>query len=162
MTENEFKSKVAYIVETNGLLKDYIESVVIKDIKSRMADDNFKNLNTNHIQAALILKSISPCTLKKFAATIRMSKAAASALVDRMVKSGLIRREENPQNRREVLLTVSPEFEAHVSYVRAEMTRWFELLADRIGMETFEKWHSVMVALNRVLQDEIESHHISI
>lgn len=155
MEKREFRSKVAFIVETDGLLKDYLESIVIKEIKSRMTDDSFRSLNSNQIHAALILKSISPCTLKKFSATMRISKAAASALVDRMVKSGVISREANPRSRREVLLTVSPEFDAHVSHVRSEMTQWFEKLIEKMGMETFEKWHSVMVILNRILRDEL-------
>ncbi|WP_024334882.1 MarR family transcriptional regulator [Desulfotignum balticum] len=159
MTDKTFESKIAFIVETDGLLKDYIESIVIKEIKSRMTNDSFKNLNTNHVQAALILKTLSPCSLKKFALTMRMSKAAASALVDRMVKNGMVQRDTNPENRRQVLLTISPEFDAHISHIRSEITRWFKSLTERIGMDTFEKWHSVMVTLNRVIQEDIHSDH---
>ena len=157
-----FRAKVTFIVETDGLLKDYLESVVIKGIKARMTDDAFKHVSTNYIHAALILKSIAPCALKKFAATLRLSKAAASALVERMVKAGVVCREANPQNRREVLLTVHPDFDAHVAHVRSEMVRWFEILIDKMGMETFEKWHAVMVSLNSVLQEEIKSTSTSI
>jgi DNA-binding MarR family transcriptional regulator len=155
MTDKAFRSKVAFIVETDGLLKDFLESVVIKKIKSDMTDDAFRNLTSNHVHAALILKNISPCALKRFASAMRMSRAAASALADRMVKAGVVQREVNPENRREVLLTVSSDFEAHVSHVRSEMIRWFETLADKMGVESFDKWHSVMVDLNRVLQEEI-------
>ena len=161
-TGKAFKSKVAFIIETDGLLKDYIESIVIKGIKFRMTDDAFKNVSPNYIHAALILKSIAPCALKKFAATLRLSKAAASALVERMVKAGVICREANPRNRREVLLTVHPDFDAHVAHVRSEMVRWFETLIDKMGMETFEKWYAVMVTLNSVLQEEIKSVSTSI
>ncbi len=152
--DKSFKSKVAFIVETDGLLKDYLEMIVIKNIKAEMVDDALKNVNSNQVHAALILKNIAPCTLKKFATTIRASVAAASALIDRMVRDGLVRREINPQNRREVLLTVSPELEAHVSHVRAEMTLWFEKLAGKMGMDSFEQWHDIMVSLNKVLQEE--------
>nr|WP_320193640.1 MarR family transcriptional regulator [uncultured Desulfobacter sp.] len=159
MTDNEFKSKVAFIVETDGLLKDYLESIVIKQIKSEMKDDGFNDVTPNHVHAALILKNISPCALKKFATTMRMSRAAASALVDRMVRAGIVQREANPDNRREVLLTVNPEFEAHVGHVRSEMIRWFEALTNKMGIENFEKWHTAMVALNKVLTEEIHAGH---
>nr|WP_319393269.1 MarR family transcriptional regulator [uncultured Desulfobacter sp.] len=159
MTDNGFKSKVAFIVETDGRLKDYLESIVIKQIKSDMPDDDFNDVKPNHVHAALMLKSIAPCALKKFAATMRMSRAAASALVDRMVRAGLVQREGNPDNRREVLLTVNPEFEAHVGHVRSEMIRWFEVLTNKMGVENFEKWHTAMVALNKVLNEEIHAGH---
>ena len=155
MTDNPFKTKAAFIVETEGLLKDVIESMVIKDIKSKMTEDAFTHVSPNHLHAALILKDICPCALKDFAAAMRMSRAAASALVGRMARAGLVRRDINPDNRREVLLAVEPGFEAHVSHVRSEMTRWFETLAHKMGMETFEKWHSVMKDLNRILKEEI-------
>lgn len=157
MADDGFKSKVAFIVETDGLLKDYLESIVIKQIKSDMTDDGYNDVTPSHVHASLILKNIAPCALKKFAATMRMSRAAASALVDRMVRAGLVRREANPANRREVLLTVNPEFEAHVGHVRSEMIRWFEVLTRKMGMENFEKWHMAMVALNKVLNEEILS-----
>ncbi len=153
--DKDFKSKVEFIVETDGLLKDYLEMIVIKNIKAEMVDDALKSVNSNQVHAALILKNIAPCTLKKFAATIRTSVAAASALIDRMVRDGLVCREINPESRREVLLRVSPEFEAHVTHVRAEMTLWFEQLAGKIGMKKFEEWHGIMVSLNQVLQQEI-------
>ena len=156
---DDFKSKVEFIVETDGLLKYYIEAVVIKNIKAQMTDDVFRTLNTNQIHSALTLKTISPCSLKKFAATLRLSKAAASALVDRMVKARVVCRKPDPENRRAVLLTVSPEFEAHANYVRSEVTRWFEDLTDKIGMDTFENWYRVMQTLNQVIQKEIDLDH---
>jgi len=157
MPATEFRSKVAFIIETDGLLKDYLESIVIKSIKADMSDDAFSKVSSNHVHAALILKNIAPCSLKEFAATTRMSKAAASALVERMVRSGLVVRTANPDNRREVLLTVNPDFESHVSHVRARMGSWFENLADKLGMENFDKWHQVMVSLNQVLRAEIQA-----
>jgi len=160
--DKEFRAKVGFIVETDGLLKDYLDSIVIKRIKSSMTDDSFRNVSSNYVHAALLLKTISPCALKTFAATMRSSKAAASALVDRMVKAGVVRREANPQNRREILLTVSPEFESHVEHVRSEMTRWFEILAERMGTDNFERWHTVMVALNKVLKEEIQAGTIEL
>ncbi|MBG0777229.1 MAG: MarR family transcriptional regulator [Desulfovibrionaceae bacterium] len=156
MADSDFKSKVAFIVEADGLLTHYLESTVIKKIKSGMPGDSFRNLTSNHIHAALLLKDIAPCALKSFAEAMQLSRAAASGLVDRMVRAGLVRREANPDNRREVVLTVSPEFEQDVAHVRAEMGLWFEALATRMGMESFEKWHDAMRALHAVLKEEIQ------
>ena len=159
MNQDDIKAKVAFIVETDGLLSDYINSIVIKQIKSKMPDDAFKCLNTNHVHAALILKNIAPCPLKVFASTLRLSKSAASALVDRMVENGLVGRQVNEKNRREVLLFINPDFEKHVDHIKAELTKWFESLIDEMGRDTFENWHKVMVALNRIIKKEISAEH---
>jgi len=159
MHNDDFMAKVAFIVETDGLLRDYIDSVVIKDIKFRIADDRFANLNSNHIHAALLLKAIAPCALKDFAAVMRLSKSAASALIERMVENSLVLRQLNPHNRREILLSVNPDFEEHVVYVRAELAAWFSTLAEDLGMDTFEQWHAVMTQLHTVILQKIRSAH---
>lgn len=160
MNADDFKNKVAFIVETDGLLRDYIDSVIIKQIKSKITDDKFNNLNPNHIHAALILKNMAPCSLKAFAGSMRLSKSAASALVDRMVENGVVERQPNPSNRREVLLSVNPDFERHVAYVKSELAKWFEELTAAMGMDLFEKWYSVMTELNRIIKRKINSDHV--
>ena len=142
-------------METDGLLRHYIDSVVIKDIKSRITDDRFTGLNSNHIHAALLLKALAPCSLKDFAAMMRLSKSAASALVDRMVENNVVLRQLNPNNRREILLSVSPEFEKHVVFVRVELAEWFATLINDLGIETFEKWYEVMQQMNSVILKKI-------
>lgn len=158
MTE-AYKNKVDFIVRTDGLLKDYIESVVVKSIKAAMPDDTFKHMTSNHIRAALLLRNMQPCSLKEFATAMRLSTAAASAQVDRMVKNGTVRREINPDNRRAVVLTVSPALEEHVNHIHTQMSRWFESITEELGRETFEKWYEVMVSLNAVLNQRIKSGH---
>lgn len=156
MHNDDFMTKVSLIVETDGLLRYYIDSVVIKDIKSRIPDDRFTSLNSNHIHAALLLKAIAPCALKDFATAMRLSKSAASALVDRMVGNNVVLRQSNPHSRREILLSVSPEFEEHVVYVRAELAAWFATITNELGTDTFENWHAVMQQLNTVILNKMK------
>ena len=157
---NTFNDKVDFIVRTDGLMKDYIETVVVNKIKAEMPDDIFKKMTSSHIHAALMLKNIAPCSLKEFATIMRLSKAAASAQVERMVKTGMVQREINPDNRREVLLTVSIAFEEHINHVQAEVTNWFASITEQLGMETFEKWYEVMITLNEVLTKRIKTENI--
>lgn len=158
MTEDDYMEKVSFIVETDGLLRDYITSVVIKDIKSRIDDKRFVRISSNHIHAALLLKTIAPCSLKDFAAVMRLSKSSASALVERMVEKKIIERQPNQDNRREILLSVDVEFEKHVVFVRKELSAWFASLLDDLGPEAFEKWYAVMQQLNTVMLKKIRKN----
>jgi DNA-binding MarR family transcriptional regulator len=155
--EENLNHKIDLIVKTDGLLKDYIESVVLKKIKSGMAADIFDNVTPYHIRAALLLRNIEPCSLKEFATAMRLSKASASALVERMVQAGTVEREMNPDNRREVLVKVSPALEQHISYVHAELIKWFGSITEDMGVETVEKWYEVMNSLRSVLTDRLKN-----
>lgn len=158
MAGADYMEKVSFIVETDGLLRDYITSVVIKEIKTRIDDKSFMRISSNHIHAALLLKTVSPCSLKDFAAVMRLSKSSASALVERMVEKNIVERKPNPDNRREILLSVNPDFEKHVTFVRKELADWFAGLIDELGQEAFEKWYSVMQQLNKVMLKKIKGN----
>lgn len=158
MTVDSDMEKVSFIVETDGLLRDYITSVVIKDIKSRIDDKRFTRISSNHIHAALLLKTIAPCSLKDFAALMRLSKSSASALVDRMVEKGIAERKINPNSRREVVLSVNAEFEAHVAFVRRELAAWFGEVIDELGPDVFEQWFAVMQRLNGIMLKKIKGN----
>ena len=153
------KEKFEFIVETDGLLNDYIRSVVFKRIKAETKDDKFILINANQIRVAMILRALAPCSLKAFAEAMIMSKAAASALVDRMVQNGIVRREANENNRREILLWVASDFEAHVSHVVTELSKWFEGLSAEMGIETFEKWYDAMLSINHIIHKRIRNNH---
>jgi len=146
-----FDQKLDFIIRTHEILRDYLETVVLRQIKEEMPDDPFKGMTTNHLQAALILWNIGPCSLKEFAAFTRQSRAAASALIDRMVKVGAVDRETNPDNRREVILKVSRTMEEHVHHIRSRVVAWFHSISSELGEETFEKWYEAMTELDKIL-----------
>lgn len=157
MSDKSFKEKASFISETDGLLKEYIASVVINDIKAKMRNPKFRKTNNNHIQAGMTLIRIAPCSLKTFAQALRLSTSAASAFVDRMVDGGVVVREPNPNNRREILLSIDPAFKKNMDHVRDEIANWFEELLESMGMPTFEKWYEVMVNLNAILLEKINT-----
>jgi len=153
--DKEFNRKLAFITETDGFLRDYITTQVIPGIKSGLKKGNYNKVNSNHIHAALMLSRMEPCSLKDFASMMRLSKSSASALIDRMVDGSIIRRDQNPENRREVLLSLVPEFAEHIKGVKKELSLWFNDLIGELGEDLFEKWYEVMGKLDEILKDRI-------
>lgn len=153
---NNKAAHIDFLVHSDGLLRDYISSVVIDSILKELGDNRFRRINKNHVQSALILKRLAPCSLKKFAVTMRLSTSAASALVDRMVAAGIICREINPDNRREVLLALTPDFDEHTRQVHARLQQWFAGLIEEIGQDAFEKWYEAMQRISDVLTRRLQ------
>ena len=152
---NNRSEKIDFLVRTDGLLRDYILSVVIDSLKKELNEEEFTSVNPNHIQSALIIQKISPCSLKEFARTLRLSKSSASALINRMVSENIVQRDTNPENRREVLISLTPGFCSHVEKMHEKLLRWFEGLIDEIGEGAFEKWHTVMLQINETIMKRL-------
>lgn len=62
-----------------------------------------------------------------------------------MIENSIVKREANSNNHRELILTIKPEFEEHVLFVRKEIAKWFAGLIDDLRTESFERWYSVML-----------------
>ncbi|CAA9567361.1 MAG: hypothetical protein AVDCRST_MAG18-1596 [uncultured Thermomicrobiales bacterium] len=59
---------------------------------------------------SIVLRSLGrgPLTVAQAAACLMLSHSAASRAVDRLVRDGFVAREENPEDRRQKLLTLAP------------------------------------------------------
>ena len=78
-----------------------------------------------------------------------ITKAAASQLVDKLVQSGLIRREEDPQDRRAKLLNLTDKGRALIQQNIEERYRWVDQLAENL---TAEERAKVAEAMNIMTQ----------
>ena len=64
-----------------------------------------------------------------------ITNAAASQLVDKLVQSGLIQREEDPQDRRAKLLNLTDKGKNLIQQGIEERYRWVDQLAERLTAE---------------------------
>ena len=85
-----------------------------------------------------------------------ITSAAASQLVDKLVQSRLIQREEDPQDRRAKLLNLTEKARELLQRNIEERYRWVDQLAEKLTAEESEK---VVEALNIMTQAarELES-----
>jgi DNA-binding MarR family transcriptional regulator len=75
------------------------------------------------------------CGISDFSEYMDISTAAASQLVDRLVVSGLVEREEDPHDRRAKQIALSPKGEALIAASIEERLRWVEQLVLTLSPE---------------------------
>jgi DNA-binding MarR family transcriptional regulator len=85
------------------------------------------------------------CGVSDISERFDVTNAAASQLVDKLVQSGFIKREEDPQDRRAKLLNLTDKGKGLIQQGIEERYRWVDQLAERLTME--ERVH-VSEALN--------------
>src|SRR5262245_43254096 len=67
------------------------------------------------------------------ASCLRLSPAATSHLVDRLVQSGLVGRSEDPEDRRQKRIAITPAGRKLIERVDAERTREFSAVLGRLS-----------------------------
>lgn len=93
-------------------------------------------------------------TIKQLAQTLCVGAPAASAMVDRLVEMGILTREANPNDRREVLVRVSPREESEIQAMERRHLQHTVDLFDKIGLDCARMWGELCVRIQNVLDDE--------
>src|SRR5688572_10160578 len=89
------------------------------------------------------------CGISGISDRFDITNAAASQLVDKLVQSGLIQREEDPRDRRAKLLNLTDKGKALIQQGIEERYRWVDQMAEKLTVEERAK---VAEALNILTQ----------
>lgn len=95
-------------------------------------------------------------TLKKLAETIGVTPAAASVMVDLLVKKKMLKRTRSKSDRRSVLIRLAPETSRLFEISEQSLRQSVMSLLDLLGPETLRDWQRILstaaVALRQVVQ----------
>ena len=99
------------------------------------------------------------CGVSDISERFDITNAAASQLVDKLVQSSLIQREEDPQDRRAKLLNLTDKGKNLIQQGIEERYRWVDQLAERL---TVEERVQVSEALNNMTRaaQELEAEAV--
>jgi DNA-binding MarR family transcriptional regulator len=93
-------------------------------------------------------------TIKQLTQALCVKAPAASTMVERLVEMGLLIREENPADRREVLVRISPEEESLITEIEQWHLQLTLDLFEKIGPECAQMWGVVCKRIHEVLAVE--------
>ena len=99
------------------------------------------------------------CGLSDISERFDVTNAAASQLVDKLVQSGFIKREEDPHDRRAKLLNLTDKGKQLVRQGIEERYRWVDQLAERLTAEERVQVSEALNTMTRAAQ-ELEAEPI--
>lgn len=112
------------------------------------------------ITAMMTVHRKGQVTVKELSELLRVTPASASVMVDRLTGLDLLVREQNPKDRREVLVRVSLKGTCEIeSLERAWLNSIIELL-EGLGPEDAQKWCDVYTHLRKLLTEN-KTHEVS-
>ena len=92
------------------------------------------------------------CGISDLSDHLEITNAAASQLVDKLVRAGLLERVENPSDRRAKQISLSPAGEAFVEKAIAERSRWVNALAGILTPEEKVKIADTLEIMTQALK----------
>lgn len=83
----------------------------------KQSDDLVRKFSLRQINYLLTIYRHGPCSLQTVMRHTGLSSSAVSAAVDKLVKAKVVRRIRNEENRREVLVSLSPAIRKHLDTI---------------------------------------------
>jgi DNA-binding MarR family transcriptional regulator len=94
-------------------------------------------------------------TLKKLAETIGVTPAAASVMVDLLVKKKMLKRTRSKSDRRSILIRLAPETSRLFEISEQSLRRSVMSLLDLLGPETLRDWQRILVTAAAALSQVV-------
>lgn len=116
-----------------------------------------EQLTLPQFKVLLCLDQIGPCSLKDLAAALDVANASASAMVDKLVESGHLTRETDPEDRRAIRLYLTDKAREFMDKKGEEFVNKILILMDGLGPERSAEWLRIMEALDTVILSHFES-----
>jgi len=111
-------------------------------------------LTPPQMHTLMAIRAWGSLTVKGLAEAMQVSAPSASAMVERLVESGTVTREQNHEDRREVLIRLTPKAVETLDQMDEHIMESLAELLARLGPEYAEKWFDVCRRIQEVCMDE--------
>jgi DNA-binding MarR family transcriptional regulator len=122
--------------------------------------DELTETQANTVIAIRQLCEESPegVTLKKLAETMRVTPAAASVMVDLLVKKKMVKRTKSKNDRRAILIRLTGDTSSLFEISEQSLQETFVGLHDTLGPEFLGAWHKTLVTATRALRKVVDGN----
>ncbi|MCD6288326.1 MAG: MarR family transcriptional regulator [Candidatus Hydrogenedentes bacterium] len=114
------------------------------------------SLTMPQVNMLSVIRSFDGASLKDLANSLGVSAPSASSMVDRLVEMGAITREQNPDDRREVIVRVSAQTAEILDQIEADILHGIVEYLEKLGPEYAEKWCDVYERLLDIMARDEE------
>jgi DNA-binding MarR family transcriptional regulator len=92
-------------------------------------------------------------TVRQLTQALYVNAPAVSIMVERLVELGVLTREENPKDRREVIVRLSPDHCSRIEEIEQKYLQTVLDLFEKIGIDSARMWGSVCQRIQNVFED---------
>jgi DNA-binding MarR family transcriptional regulator len=152
MIDQDALTSARYIFTTGRMIHDRVMRISTGACMSIGKDDRFGGLSAPQMNMIMMIRVRQTVSVTELATLLGVSPPSVSTMVDRLVERGLLTRTPSDQDRRKVVIRVSPEALKDITQVEEMILSSFVDLVEAVGPETTKKWCEVLQQIKQVLE----------
>lgn len=154
MSTSEMIKQARFIFSATLMIRDRIFKIHTANINKQIKEGGFTELSVPQLHAIMMIRKRGQVYMSELAGVLGVSPPSASAMVDRLFEKGVLTREHSREDRRKVIVRVSPEAEKDFSEFDKNAMQSLVDLVEKVGPETTRKWCDVLDEIKNVLDQE--------
>lgn len=151
MTDKETLASARYIFTTGRMIHDHVQRLTTGACMQEGKDNRFGELSAQQMNMIMMVRLREAVSVTELAALLGVSPPSVSTMVERLVERGLLTRTPSSQDRRKVVIRVSPEAGEDISKVEGIILSSFVALVEALGPKTTQTWCEVLKQIKTVL-----------
>lgn len=158
MTDPNTLASARCIFTTGRKVHDLVQQAITAACMAESANLRFGELSSSQMNMVLMIRVREAVSVTQLASLLSVSPPSVSTMVDRLVERGLLTRTPSSEDRRKVVIRVSPEAIEEISRVEEKVLGAFVRLVEALGPETTQMWCEVLDRIKDVLE---KNNHLS-
>jgi DNA-binding MarR family transcriptional regulator len=152
MADQDPLTSARYIFTTGRMIHERIMHISTGACMRLSKNNRFGELSAPQMNMIMMIRVRQAVSVSELATLLGVSPPSVSTMVDRLVERGLLTRTPSDQDRRKVVIRVSPEALKVITRVEEMILGAFVELVEAVGPETTQKWCEVLRRVKQVLE----------
>ena len=154
MPDKKTIDQAHFVFTTGKLIQDRVFQIQSKHLAGMGNNGRFGDLSMAQINVLMLIRRLEEVSLTQLADRLGVSPPSASAMVDRLVDKALLTREPSEEDRRRVVIRISPEALKEIQEIETVVFQSFVELVDRIGPKCATQWCEVLDTVRTVIMED--------
>jgi DNA-binding MarR family transcriptional regulator len=150
--KTETIKQAQFIFANMKILRDYFFRTHAGNVTKDMKSDLYGEPTLSQLQVLMVADEHGPVTIKDLAETLGVSSPSVSAMVEKLVEKNILKREHSREDRRKVIVSISPEAAEHIEKIKQTHLRAIVELVEKIGTETASELCKVLKDIKRAVE----------
>ena len=156
MKNQDTLASARFIFTTGRMVHDLVTRIHTAACMGEGKSTRFGELSAQQMNMILMVRVRQAVSVSELAGLLGVSPPSVSAMVDRLVEKGVLCREHAIEDRRKVVVRVSPGAIKRVEAFEGSIMQLFVRLVEKIGLENAQKWCDVLANVKAVLDEEFD------